>query len=294
MDFFLLFFRTFFFRNIELICKFLKNFKYIKNLINDNDFFFFFFKSFDRKVKLENFDDLRFNNFFKKYNFFLKYYIKINIYKSSSELIILKRVIFYFLPKFFRNFLFNFFFFFKKYIMRKKNFKKNLFKYKNIFDKFFYLEFMFDQLSCHFKEEFFDKKNFKHRNDIYRDFLFLFMYIFNFLFKKIFLNNFKIHIKCKKKFFFDFFLIHLGYYAENWVDYYFFQKMHMKVINRNKINTFFKNLKEYKDDEYFFTFEFYDYYLLNKNYLWFPITISIILFTTSYSLSEYINVDYNY
>ena len=43
--------------------------------------------------------------------------------------------------------------------------------------------------------------------------------------------------------------------------------MHMKVINRNKINTFFKNLKEYKDDEYFFTFEFYDYYLLNKNYL---------------------------
>ena len=252
MDFFFFFFRTFFFINIEIICRFLKNFKFIKNLLNKNNFFFFFFKSFNKKILLENYDDTRYTNFFKKYIFLLKYYIKLNIYKSSSELKILKNVLFYFLPKFFRNILFKIFFLFRKYILKKNKYKKNFFRYKKIFFMFNYLNF-FENYS----HIYFEKKN-------YKNFLFFFIYFFLFFYKKIFLTNIKIHITIKNNFFYFFFLVYFGNLLKI---YTFNKKMIVTVMNKNIINKFINNAINKLDLNLFFIFSFDDLYLFKKNSL---------------------------
>ena len=252
MDFFFFFFRTFFFINIEIICRFLKNFKFIKNLLKKNNFLFFFFKSFNKKILLENYDNERYNDFFQKYTFFLKYYIKLNIYKSSPELTILKNVLFYFLPNFFRNILFKIFFLFRKYILKQNKFKKNFFKYKKIFHKFNYLNFF----------ENFSYINFEKKN--YKNFLFFFLYFFIFFYKKIFLNNIKIHIMIKNSFFFFFFLIYFGSLIEI---YSFDKKMIITTSNKNIVNKFINNMIEKENINLFFIFAFDNMYLLEKNFL---------------------------
>ena len=232
-----------------MICKFFKNFKFIKNLLNTNNFFFFFFKSFNKKVLLESYDDIRYNTFFKKYNFFLKYYIKLNIYKLSSELVVLKSVFFYFLPKFFRNILFKIFFLFKRYILKQSNYKKNFFKYKKIYKKFDYLNF-FENYSYIY----FEKKS-------YKNFLFFFTFFFIFFYKKIFLSNIKIHITIKNNFFFKFFLIYFG----NLIKIHTFDKKMIVTINNvNVINKFINNLIEKSNLDYYFIFTFLDTFLLEE------------------------------